>query len=158
MGAASGRDKKPVPYLQNQFFEVGRFSPDDRFVAYSSNQSGRNEIYVQPFPDPSKGKWMISRGGGLQPRWRRDGRELFYLSADSEMMAVEVSLSSTFKAGVAKPLFRAVIAGGSTISNATRYDVSADGQKFLINSARESIGFSSAPITVVLNWQAALKK
>jgi hypothetical protein len=101
---------------------------------------------------------MISRGGGLQPRWRRDGRELFYLSADSEMMAVEVSLSSTFKAGVAKPLFRAVIAGGSTISNATRYDVSADGQKFLINSARESIGFSSAPITVVLNWQAALKK
>ncbi len=68
----------------------GRFSPDGRFVAYTSNASGQNEVYVQTFPDPEGGKWMISRAGGVQPRWRRDGRELFFISADSKMMAVDM--------------------------------------------------------------------
>jgi Tol biopolymer transport system component len=155
-----GAPKAPIPYLKTEFFESqGRFSPDGRFVAYNSNQSGRNEIYVQPFPDPSKGKWQVSRGGGTAPRWRRDGKELFYISADSKMMAAEVSLTPTFSARVPKALFTVPILGGGAPVNTTRYDVTADGQKFLITSlTTESTGAPSPPFTVVLNWQAGLKK
>lgn len=152
----------PIPYLKTQFIETeGRFSPDGNFVAYTSSQSGTYEIYVQPFPDPSKGKWQISRGGGAHPRWRRDGKELFYISlVDSNMMAVDISLAPSFKAGVPKTLFQTLILGGGAVVNDTRYDVTADGQKFLINSlaGRENTGAPSVPITVVLNWHAALKK
>jgi eukaryotic-like serine/threonine-protein kinase len=157
----NGAPKTPMQYLKTEFFESeGRFSPDGRFVAYNSRQSGGpNEIYVQPFPEASKGKWQISRGGGAHPCWSRDGKELFYVSADSKMMAVEVSLTPVFSARVPKALFAAPIFGGGGAPNVTRYDVTADGQKFLINSvAGESREAPPAPITVVLNWQAGLKK
>jgi len=157
-------DKKPVAYLKTEFLESeGRFSPDTRFIAYSSNASGKNEIYVQPFPDASGGKWMVSKGGGAHPRWRRDGKELFYISPSSKMMAVDVTLSPTFKAGIPKELFAAPISGGGGggVTSVTRYDVTADGQRFFINTVGvgEANGASvSSPITVVLNWQAGLKK
>jgi Tol biopolymer transport system component len=153
-------DKKPVPSVQSEFAESeGRFSPDTRFVAYTSNASGKTEIYVQPFPDASGGKWMVSKGGGAHPRWRRDGKELFYISADSKMTAVDVTLSPTFKAGIPKELFPAPISGGGGAVNNTRYDVTADGQRFLINAiGAEANAGTSSPIIVVLNWQAGLKK
>ena len=156
-----GAPKSPMPYIKTEFDEGGgRFSPDGNLVAYSSNQSGGvHEVYVQPFPDPSKGKWQISRGGGAHPRWRRDGKELFYISADSKMMAVDVSLSPAFKPGVPHALFQTAILGAAQVVNETRYDVTADGQKFLINTLANSdaSGAPSPSISVVLNWQAGLK-
>jgi Tol biopolymer transport system component len=146
-------DRKPVRYLQTDANEShGRFSPDGRFVAYTSNASGVNDVYVQPFPMASGGKWKI--GSGSQSRWRRDGKELFYISTDSKLMAVDVTTSPAFKSGTPKVLFQAPIWGGARFVN--RYDVTADGKKFLINVllAEETI----RPITVVLNWEAGLKK
>ena len=114
---------------------------------------------MQPFPTASGGKTTVSRGGGIAPRWRGDGKELFYISADSKMMAVEVSTSPVFKAGIPKALFQAPIWGGGTTHNVTRYDVTADGKKFLINSVPAEAGARApSPITVVLNWTALLKK
>ena len=108
-------DRKPELYLKTEFNETqGQFSPDSRFIAYTSNASGRDEIYVQPFPTASDGKRKVSRGGGVAPRWRGDGKELFYISADSKMMAVEVSTNPVFKAGIPKVLFQAPIWGGGT--------------------------------------------
>jgi Tol biopolymer transport system component len=151
--------RKPTLYLQTDFnVSQARFSPDIRFVAYTSNASGRNEVYVQPFPAAAGGKWMVSQGGGSQPRWRRDGRELFYISADSTLMAVEVAATPAFTPGVPKALFAAPIWGGGTPNNVTRYDVTADGQRFLINVLPpETTAAPAAPITVVLNWDAGLK-
>jgi Tol biopolymer transport system component len=145
-------DRKPVPFLNTQFNErPGQFSPDGRWVVYSSDESGRYEIYVAPFPGPG-GKWQILTGGGLWPRWRHDGSEIFYLAPDNKLMAVAVNgKGPTFEVGEVKPLFQ-------TRATGTRYsyDVSPDGQRFLINTAPEQA--ASAPFTVVLNWTAALKK
>jgi Tol biopolymer transport system component len=86
-------DRKPVSYLKTQFSEAnGHVSPDGRWMAYRSDQSGSNEIYVRPFPDPRGGKWQISNGGGTDPRWKGDGTELFYFSADDHLMAANVRL------------------------------------------------------------------
>jgi hypothetical protein len=116
------------------------------------------EICVQPFPTASVDKTMVSRGGGVAPRWRRDGKELFYISADSKMMAVEVSTSPVLKVGIPKVLFQAPIWGGGRTQNVTRYDVTADGRKFLINSVAEAGAPPRPAITVVLNWTGLLKK
>jgi Tol biopolymer transport system component len=152
--------RKPKIYLKTAFNEnQGQFSPDGRFVAYVSDSSGRDEIIVQPFPRASDGKWTVSQGGGVAPRWSGNGKELFYISADSKMMSVEVSTNPVFKAGIPKALFQVPIWGGGTTHNATRYDVTAGGKKFLINCAMAE-GGASAPsaITVVQNWTALLKK
>ena len=98
-----------------------RFSPDGRLVAYTSDESGENEVYIQTFPEASE-KWTISKGGGNQPHWRRDGKELFYVSADSRMMAVDVTPTPVFAHGNPKALFRVPIWGGATSLNVTRYD------------------------------------
>ena len=93
-------DRKPQPYLQTQFREnQGQFSPDGHWVAYTSDESGRLEVYVQPFP-AAGGKWQISTNGGENPKWRRDGKELFYLGLDRRLMAVEVKTAPTFEAGL----------------------------------------------------------
>ena len=102
---------KPTPFLKTAFgVSNGQFSPDGRWVAYASNESGKWEIDVAPFPGPG-GNWKVSTAGGSEPRWRRDGKELFYLAPDGKMMAVDVKAGSTFEAGVARPLFQ--VAGGS---------------------------------------------
>jgi len=154
-----GDGKKAVPYLATQFNEgQGQFSPDVKMVAYTSNESGNREVYVQTFPDASQGKWLVSNGGGSQPRWRRDGKELFYFSPDGSLMAVDVSTTPTFKAGVAKALFRVPVVGGAGggPSVAWRWDISLDGQRFLVNTSYDE--GAAVPVTVVTNWTGLLKK
>ena len=126
------------------------FSPDGRWVAYVSNESGTNEVFVASFPDPS-GKWQISTGGGTNPRWSGDGQELFYLAADNKMVAVEIDGGgSNLEVGQALPLFQAQVNPGGWEA----YDVSADGQRFLINTGSGMTVLS--PITLVLNWTERL--
>ena len=126
-------------------------------MAYGSDASGTLEVYVQPFPNPSGGKWMVSKGGGQQPHWRRDGKELFYRAPGGAgggvVMAVDVTLTPAFKAGVPKMLF-AFPPGNNP------FDVSADGQKFVkaVVATAANSGAPPEPITVVLNWAAGLRK
>ena len=146
-------ERKPYPLLQSAFNEnQGHFSPDGRYFAYMSNESGREEVYVQSFP-PAGGKWQVSTGGGAQPRWRRDGKELYYIAPDKKLMAVSVKPGETFEYGTATPLFQTQV---SNFTNANRYDVTADGQRFLINSPVETS--KEAPFNVILNWTSTLKK
>ena len=155
-----GGDRKPMRYLTSQYNQSqARFSPDSRYIAYTSDETGKNEVYVQPFPQPSGGKWPVSKGGGNQPLWRRDGKELFYVSADSKIMAVDVTTTTVFSNGNPKALFAVPIWGGATSPNVTRYGVTPDGKKFLINTlAADPASAPASPITVVLNWQMGLKK
>jgi Tol biopolymer transport system component len=156
-------DRKPTPFLRTEFNEgQGRLSPDGRWMAYVSDETGRNEVYVQPFP-ASGAKWQISASGGLQPRWRRDGKELFYLDLSGPfVMAVEVrAAASAFDVGAPAALFRMrpgspTFPGPSASTSTQPYAVSADGRRFLILSPVAET--ASDPITVVLNWDAALKK
>jgi eukaryotic-like serine/threonine-protein kinase len=147
-------DKKPFPLLQSPFVEDhARFSPDGYFIAYSSNETGRYEVYVQTFP-PSGGKWVISRDGGAQPRWRRDGKEIFFIAPDRKLMAADVKLAgSNFEVSVPKPLFQTQIAGPIPRN---RYDVFGNGQRFLIITPRQENNLT--PITVVANWTAGLQR
>jgi serine/threonine protein kinase len=145
-------DRKTSPLLQSQFDELqGAFSPDGRWLAYASNESGRFEIYVQPFPGPG-GKWQISTSGGIQPRWARGGRELFFVAPEGRIMSVEIRTGTTVEAGTPRALF------ATPLKNAPGppYDVSSDGQRILLN---RPIGEeSSPPITLVQNWTALLKR
>jgi dipeptidyl aminopeptidase/acylaminoacyl peptidase len=155
----TGGEQKPFPYLQTQFDEQdGRFSPDGKWVAYVSNESGRDEIYVQSFP-VSGAKFQISSSGGSEPQWRNDSTELFYLAADGNLMAVPVKLgrpdAGSFQAGLPSLLMPVPdVSGGTTFPRS--YAVSNDGQRFLI--PRGSAGGNGLPLTVVLNWQAGVKK
>jgi Tol biopolymer transport system component len=141
-------ERKPAPFLVRPFtYHQGQISPDGRWVAYNANESGRPEVYVQDFPKPT-GKWQISTGGGIEPRWRRDGRELFYI-ADRKFMAVDVRTDGTaFQAGVPRPLFETDL-DQRILRN--HYVVSADGQRFLVivPAAQGSV----TPLTVVVNWR-----
>jgi len=150
-------DRKPRPLLQTPFREIqGRFSPDGRLLAYVSDETGRDEVYVQSFPQ-SGGKWQISTSGGVQPRWRRDGREMYFHALDNEVMAVEVSGTSedAFKAGVPRRLFPAMLA--TRVTDRNNLDAALDGQRFLIianeNQATQAVGQLST-ITIVVNWLA----
>src|SRR5262249_12095065 len=113
-------ERKPIPYLQTPFDEAqGQFSPDGRWVAYTSTDSGRPEIYVQPFP-ASGGKWQISTAGGVTPRWRADGKELFYISLDRKLMAVDITAAAKFEAGIPRPLFTMRITRPNMLNGAYR--------------------------------------
>jgi Tol biopolymer transport system component len=148
-------ERKPVPLLQSQFNESqGQFSPDGRWFAYTSDESGRPEVYVQSFPSGGA-KSMASKGGGSQPRWRRDGKELFYVSVGSTM-AVDVVTGSTFQAGEPHRLFNAPFFAGVRTANVHRYAVAPDGQRFLTHVA--PVVPEAGPINVVINWQAPAKR
>jgi len=149
---AGTEGRKPVPFLQTQFLERhAQFSPDSRWMAYVSSESGRTEVYVQSFP-AGGGKWQVSTTGGVQPRWRRDGRELFYLTADGKLMVVPVRAGATFEAGTPALLFQTQLFGlGVATQYSQQYDVTADGQRFLLNVDLSEV--TAAPLTVVLNWQ-----
>ena len=146
-------DKKPIPFLKTGFEEaVPVFSPDGRYLAYQSNESGRNEIYVQSFPGRG-GKWQVSTAGGSDPTWRSDGKEIFYRAADQKLMGVEVTTGDTFQAGVPKPLLVARVQAGPARN---KYLAAADGQRFLLVAplGRDAM----TPTTVVLNWFAELTR
>ena len=133
----------------------GQFSPDGKWVAYASNESGKWEIYVTSFPD-ARGKWQISSSGGEQPRWQGDGKELFYLSLDGKMMAAPVTTGAHFDAGTPVVLFQGTPRQPVLVYDLFVYDVSRDGQRFLINTqVKQGDG---APMSVILNWPAKLDK
>ena len=147
-------NRKPFPVIQTDFDERdGQFSPDGRWVAYESNESGRFEIYVQPFPGPG-GKWQMSTNGGAQVRWRRDGKELFYIGLDGQLMAAPFRLASNGQAvepATPVSLFVTRIPGGALQAGfKQQYVVSPDGQRFLINSLTAA---TASPITLILNWK-----
>lgn len=126
---------------------------DGHFIAYESDESGRSEVYVQPFP-PTGGKWQVSVGGGNEQSWRGDGRELYYVSAAGILLAVPVTLSSSgFSAAAPVPLFDVGRRGGT--GGTSRYEVTRDGKRFLV---REIVDPPAQPLMVMLNWPAALKK
>jgi serine/threonine protein kinase len=148
-----GNDNKPVKFLGSPGDQMhGNFSPDGRLLAYTSNESGRFQVYVQTFPLSSR-KWQVSTDGGYEPRWRADGHEIYYLSEDRKLMAVSVGAGPSF--AVPKMLFQTRVPEGVT-SRRTHYVPSRDGQRFLVNT--QSGDAVPNPITVVLNWQAELKK
>jgi Tol biopolymer transport system component len=147
-------DRKAQPFLRTPFNEsVPRFSPDGRWLAYISDESGRYEVYVQPYPGPG-GKWPISTEGGTEPVWNPNGRELFYRSGD-KMMAVDIATQPSFTAGKPRMLFEGQYE--PTWATAPNYDVSADGQRFLMVKASEQEQ-SSTQISVVQNWFEELKR
>ena len=152
-------DRKPIPYLVSPFVKSqGRFSPDGHWVVYTSDESGTREVYVQPFPMSSGGKWPVSNGGGGQPRWSHDGKELFFFAPDETLMDVDVKTEGgAVQLGVPKALFRASVIGGTggATLNAWRWDISADGKRFLINTALDEA--AASPVTLLLNWQSAVR-
>jgi hypothetical protein len=156
-------DRKPFPVAQTSFDEIqGQLSPDGRWVAYVSDETGRYEAYVRPFPGPG-GKSPVSVDGGIYPRWRRDGRELYYVAPDNRLMAVPIQAGSdghTLSSGTPVALFSTRLATGSNVlvggyNSRPQFAVAADG-RFLMNvTAEETI---TSPITLVLNWQEELKR
>jgi Tol biopolymer transport system component len=145
--------RKPVAVANSPFVELnGQFSPDGTWVAYQSNESGRNEIYVVPFP-AGNGKWQVSTGGGIWPRWRRDGKEVFFIGPDSQMMAATITASGTsFEAAPPVLLFEAPIVGSGNTTNKQQYAVSADG-RFLITVPADDA--AAAPMTLLQNWTSS---
>jgi Tol biopolymer transport system component len=142
-------DRKPFPFIESPFLNSGsQFSPDGRWLAYNSNESGQWEVYVVPFPGPGN-RVRISTAGGRLARWRRDGKEIFYL-ADNTLVAAGVTANgSRFDVGAVQRLFAVPMVDGFW-----PYDVSPDGQRFLVNTLSEAV----APLTVVVNWPAGLKE
>jgi serine/threonine-protein kinase len=135
---------------------VADISPDGRWLAYDSNESGQFEIYVRPYPDAERARWVISRGGGRQPLWSRDGRELFYRDFTGAVISVPVALTPTFMPGPpVKLLDGAGYAGGGSAGSAHTYDLSKDGRRFLMMKE----GNATAPaLVVVQNWHEELKR
>jgi Tol biopolymer transport system component len=153
--AGSGQGRKAEPFLRTRFDEAApRFSPDGHWLAYMSNESGRFEIYVQSYPGPG-GKWQISTEGGGEPAWNPNGRELFYRSGD-KMMAVEITTQPSFAAGTPRMLFEGRYEPAPIpVAN---YDVSADGERFLMLKPTEQAQVAQTQMNVVLNWFEELKR
>jgi eukaryotic-like serine/threonine-protein kinase len=150
-------DPTPIPFLHTEFNESsGQFSPHGDWIAYTSDESGSDEIYVRDFSAgsaqkswDSARKWLISKGGGTSPRWRGDGKELFYVASDGKLMSVNIGAKPVFEAGPPRPLFQ--LPPGSIGG-----DVTTDGRRFLIGVPVAQ--GASVTFTVVLNWRTALKK
>ncbi|MEJ7849650.1 MAG: protein kinase [Pyrinomonadaceae bacterium] len=149
-------ERVPSAYLQTEFNEThARFSPDGKFVAYVSDESGRTEVYVQTFP-VSGSKWQISIDGGDQPQWRGDGKELFYLSQDKKLMAVPVMPGDSFGAGTPANLFTTQVPTTGLTDDRNNYFSTPDGKRFLVNNLVDDV--NARPATMVLNWATDLKK
>ena len=139
----------------------GQFCPDGQWLAYSSNETGRYEVYVRPFPE-ADARWQISNAGDAYPRWRHDGRELYYVAAGNRLMSVSIGADAkthTVGWGIPKPMFTVAFAAGASIFAAgaqsrAQYAVASDG-RFLVNV---QVDDPASPINVILNWDAALKK
>lgn len=144
--------RKPISFLRTRFNESdARFSSDGKWVAYTSDESGKSEIYVRSIASPSE-KWQVSNAGGVNPTWNRDGKELFYISTDSQLMSVAVKTGNTFEAGTPAPLFH--VAAHAKQYEVAQYDVAPDGHRFIVNG---STAAPALPINVVINWTSELK-
>jgi len=150
-------DRKPKAFLQTPFEKIhARISPDARWIAYATNESGSFQVVVQSFPDPNGGKWQISADGGVEPKWRHDGKELYYLALDGKLMSVPVKADRTFEAGRPVPLFQTVLTVNRTRPDRDRrYEVNQAGQRFLIVTPGNRSGV--VPVTVMVNWPSAFK-
>jgi len=147
-------DRQARPFLNAAFNEYdGRLSPDGRFLAYTSDESGREEIYVQTFPDRSD-KWQVSTRGGNDPRWSAHGNEMYYLAPDQHMMAVPVKLSPSFDPGTPQPIFPVNVLNPG--QQADHYVVTADGQRFILFRPTSSRALPTT--TVVVNWAGEFAK
>ena len=151
-------DRKPYPVLQTPFEEAfARLSPDGRFLAYQSNQSGAWNVYARPVSGGGT-EWQVSASGGETPSWRADGRELYFVSADSQLMAVDVKLEPGFEAGVPHALFAVQGGRGSRLpgsfEDVADYTVASDGQRFLLTTPTAR---SASSVTLLLNWSPAAK-
>ena len=148
-------ERKPFPYLRTGFNHIqAQISPDGHWLAYASDESGRWEVYTQSFPTPGR-KRTISTAGGVEPKWRRDGKELFYLAADHTLMSVEVKGGDPAAGvGLPRPLFRASMSG-DLADYRHRYAVSDDGGRFFVHSVEDG---RRAPISVVVNWPALIAR
>ncbi len=146
-------DRKPFPIVATQFAEfLPTISPDGKWMAYVSNETSLYQVYLTPFPGGGP-KWQVSTAGGAIPRWRWDGKELYFVGSDNRLLAVDVTLGATSpKLGTPKALFQANFASGP----AGPYDATADGKKFLVHSVNAQE--SDVPLTLVTNWTAELKK
>ena len=159
-GQASGKPEARS-FLRTEFNEGqgATFSPDGKWLAYQSDESGRYQVYVRP-SSGSDGKWQISTAGGTRPHWRRDWKEIFYLAEDGKFTAAEIRISgSALEMGAVRPLFKVdavTNVGGVSFLDGSAYDVTADGQRFLVNVFLEDT--SSHPVTLVVNWDEALRK
>ena len=151
-------DRAPIPVVGTAANESsGRFSPDGKWIAYVSNQSGRYEIYVQSLVDRGRRRLQVSADGGFYPRWRGDGREIFYASPDRRLMAVTVDdKAPDLQLGLPKPLFELPISDPASQQFTDKYDVTPDGQKFIVIQTLQQPTATDVP--VVMNWTAALKK
>ncbi len=152
---ASGAKPKPRAFLQTPFIENrGRFSPDGQSVVYESNESGQNEIYVVPFPGPG-GKRQVSSGGGVKARWRSDGKEIFYQTEDGQLMAAEVIAGSAARNGTPEIGKIQKLFDGVLVPRGHLYDVSADGQRFLV---ADEDAIAARPLTLLQNWTGLVKQ
>jgi Tol biopolymer transport system component len=158
-------DKKPFPFMRTEFGEIAtRVSPDGHWVAYRSNESGRNEIYVQPFnasqdagTAAAGGKWLISDGATGMPRWRADGKELYYLSPGARIMAVPITTSPGFQVGARQEMFQMPPAFMQAVQNpGVLADLTADSKRFLLAMPRQQN--TRDEFTVVMNWTVGLKR
>lgn len=148
-------ERKPSVFLNSEFNESqGQISPDSRWIAYSSDESGQSEVYVSRFPS-KQGKWQISTAGGSMPAWRADEKELFYLGSDKTLMAVSITSSGDFEAGIPQPVFK-ISTRRMELGWNKQYVAGADGQRFLVNEVLAEA--SQSPITVVMNWSAEVQK
>ena len=154
-----GNDRKPIRLANTTLLEAaGTFSPDTRWFAYGTEAGpGRTDVYVQPFTPPgagsapAAGRWQISPDGGWRPKWRADGKELIFRAPNGSPVAVDISTSPAFQAGVPKQLF-------TLPPNVGNWDVTADGKRFLVAMPQQAQQYTDTPITVVLNWEAGLRK
>jgi Tol biopolymer transport system component len=147
-------ERKPFPYVQDPSPQAqASFAPDARWIAYTSDESGIPQVYVQPFP-ATGGKSLVSKNGGTQPQWRRDGKELFFLALDGALMAVPIDTSRQFDAGTPQSLFATGISAAAGVRR--QYAVARDGKRFLI--IVPDGGANEPSLTVVVNWLAAVQK
>jgi Tol biopolymer transport system component len=146
----------PTPFLTSKASEAnGMISPDNKWVAYASNETGDWEVYVTSYPGAA-GKWQISRGGGTEPRWRGDGKELYYVAPGGMVTAVPVNGEGTFSSGTPLPLFQEHARSGISSTDLFTYDVTRDGSRFIVN--RFVKPDHASPLTIVLNATAEARK
>ncbi|MEJ0007714.1 MAG: hypothetical protein WDM77_15445 [Steroidobacteraceae bacterium] len=155
-------NRKPRAFLNSPFIEGnGEFSPDGKWVAYQSNESGQTQVYIRPFIEPGvadatqaahSGKWQVSTAGGISPKWSPDGRDLYFLNPGGDMMAAPIAFAgSAVTPGTPAKLFQALAVGGGTNNAGPQFDVARDG-RFLINTVLDTTAPEPSPIILIQNW------